>query len=186
RISGSGASRPAGSVRHHAVGVPNGARTRARERSAARCPCDSDRLGPRPGPRVADADAQLAFALADYRRPATWRLLARAVGLLHALDVPLAEAVAFAGATLGDIERRNARRMLRARYADADWLDALKGIMDPIREQKRDALVAHLLATNPNLTGKADLYDYFLTDTEWSAKMPSSRIVHAHETLQLY
>jgi hypothetical protein len=139
-----------------------------------------------PRARVADADAQLAFALADYRRPATWRSLARAVGLLHALDVPLAEAVAFAGATLGDIDRRNARRMLRARYADADWLDALKGIMDPIREQKRDALVAHLLATNPNLTGKADLYDYFLTDTEWSAKMPSSRIVHAHETLQLY
>jgi hypothetical protein len=139
-----------------------------------------------PRARVADADAQLAFALADYRKPATWRSLARAVGLLHALGVPLAEAVAFAGPMLGDADRRNARRMLRARYADADWLDALKGIMDPIRERKRDALVAHLLATNPNLTGKADLYDYFLTDTEWSAKMPSSRIVHAHGTLQLY
>lgn len=139
-----------------------------------------------PRDRVADADAQLAFTLADYRRPATWRSLARAVGLLHALGVPLAEAVAYTGATLGDSDRRNARRMLRARYADADWLDALKGIMDPIREQKRDALVAYLLAVNPGLTGKADLYDYFLTDTEWSAKMPSSRIVHVHETLQLF
>ena len=52
--------------------------------------------------------------------------------------------------------------------------------MDPIREQKRDALMAQLLATNPDLTSKADLCDYFLTDTAWSAKMPSSRLAHAH------
>jgi peptidoglycan hydrolase-like protein with peptidoglycan-binding domain len=133
-----------------------------------------------------DADARLVLPLAAYRAPATWRALGRAVGFLHTLAVPLAEAVAYTLPALGDAHRRSARRMLRARYPDADWLGALKGIMDPIREQKRDALVAQLLAANPALTSKADLYDWFLTDTEWSARMPSSRLVHANTTLQVY
>jgi peptidoglycan hydrolase-like protein with peptidoglycan-binding domain len=139
-----------------------------------------------PRAEVGDADARFGFTLAAYRAPAIWRRLERAVALIHSLAVPFAEAVSYTAMTLGDADRRNARRMLKARYNEADWLGALKGIMDPIREQKRDALVAQVLATNPGVTSKADLYDYFLTDTEWSAKMPSSRLVHAHGTLQLY
>ncbi len=135
---------------------------------------------------VEDADSQLGLAVADYRAPSRWRAIGRAVAFLNTLGVPLTEAVAYIEETLTDADRRNARRMLRTRYPDADWLGALKAIMDPIREQKRDALVAQLLASNPGLTSKADLYDHFLTDTEWSAKMPSSRLVHAHGTLQLF
>ncbi len=134
---------------------------------------------------VGEADARLAFPVADYRKPATWRAIGRLVAMLKQLGVPLAKAVAFAAPSLTENERRDARTMLRARYADADWLPALKAIMDPIRERKRDALVAWLLAENPTLT-KPDLYDHFLTDTEWSAKMPSSRLVHAHSTVQLF
>jgi hypothetical protein len=135
---------------------------------------------------LGDVDTRLARVLADYRRPSTWNETERAIGLMHQLGVPLAEAVAYCAETLTDADRRNARRLLRARYNTVDWLGALKALMDPIRERKRDALVAYLLAANPALTGKADLYDYFLTDTEWSAKMPSSRLVHAHSTLQLF
>ncbi|TXH36055.1 MAG: hypothetical protein E6Q92_11570 [Burkholderiaceae bacterium] len=135
---------------------------------------------------LGDVDTRLARVLADYRRPSTWSETERAVGLMHQLGVPLAEAVAYCAESLTDADRRNARRLLRARYNPVDWLGALKALMDPIRERKRDALAAYLLAANPALSGKADLYDYFLTDTEWSAKMPSSRLVHAHSTLQLF
>lgn len=135
---------------------------------------------------LVDVDTRLARVLADYRRPSTWTATEKAMGLMHQLGVPLAEAVAYCAENLTDADRLNARRLLRARYNPADWLGALKALMDPIRERKRDALVAYLLAANPALTGKADLYDYFLTDTEWSAKMPSSRLVHAHSTLQLF
>jgi hypothetical protein len=135
---------------------------------------------------LGDIDSRLAWGLADYRRPSTWTASEKAVGLMHQLGVPLAEAVAYCAENLSDADRRNARRLLRAKYNPADWLGALKALMDPIRERKRDALVAYLLAANPALTGKADIYDYFLTDTEWSAKMPSSRLVHAHSTLQLF
>lgn len=139
-----------------------------------------------PRPLLGDVDTRLARVLADYRRPSTWSETERAVGLMHQLGVPLAEAVAYGAETLTDADRRNARRLLRARYDPVDWPGALKALMDPIRERKRDGLVAYLLAANPALGGKADLYDYFLTDTEWSAKMPSSRLVHAHSTLQLF
>ncbi|QYU69512.1 hypothetical protein J4558_05050 [Leptolyngbya sp. 15MV] len=135
---------------------------------------------------LADADTHLALAVADYRAPASWRRIAGLVALLNQLGVPLAEAIAYAQPTLGEADRRNANRMLAARYDAADWLGALKGIMDPLREAKRDALMAYLLATNPQLEGMTDLYDHFLTDPEWSAKMPSSRLVHAHGTLQLF
>jgi peptidoglycan hydrolase-like protein with peptidoglycan-binding domain len=135
---------------------------------------------------LGDVDTRLAWVLADYRRPSTWTATEKAVGLIHQLGAPLAEAVAYCAENLTDADRRNARRVLRARYNPTDWLGALKALMDPIRERKRDALVAYLLAANPGLTDKADLYDYFLTDTEWSAKMPSSRLVHAHSALQLF
>lgn len=135
---------------------------------------------------LGDIDTRLAWLLADYRRPSTWRVTDKAVGLMHQLGAPMAEALAYCADNLTEADRINARRLLRARYNPADWLGALKALMDPIRERKRDALVAYLLAANPALTGKPDLYDYFLTDTEWSAKMPSSRLVHAHSTLQLF
>lgn len=135
---------------------------------------------------LGDIDVHLAWTAADYRRPATWQATDRALGLVHQLGVPVAEAVAYCAENLTDSDRRNARRLLRARYNPSDWLPALKALMNPIRERKRDALVAHLLATNPALHGKTDLYDYFLTDTQWSAKMPSSRLVHAHSSIQLF
>jgi peptidoglycan hydrolase-like protein with peptidoglycan-binding domain len=138
-----------------------------------------------PRDRLDEADTRLGLANADYRDPETWAGIGRLVASLHALGVPIAEALAYAAPVLGDAERRNARRMLRARYQAADWLPALKAIMDPIREQKRDAVLAYLLAANPGLTN-ADLYDHFLTAPLWSAKMPSSRLVQAHGTLQLF
>lgn len=135
---------------------------------------------------LGEVDTRVAWLLADYRRPSTWTGTEKAIGLLHQLGVPVAEAVAYCAENLTDSERLNARRLLRARYNPSDWLGALKALMDPIRESKRDALVAYLLAANPALKSKADLYDYFLTPIEWSAKMPSSRIVHGHSTFQLF
>lgn len=148
-----------------------------------------DALAARAGwPRelAGDAAAHLGFTLADYRNGATWRALGRAVDLVHALGGTMADAVALAAPALTAADSRAARRLLRARYREADWFGALKAIMDPIREKKRDALVAYLLATNPDLESPADLYDYLLTDTQWSARMPSSRLVHAHATVQLF
>ena len=86
--------------------------------------------------------------------------------------------------TLADATRPCGRA--KARYTDADWSGVLKKMQDGLRERKRDALVAYLLAVNPAMTDSTDLYDHFLIDVEMGACMPTSRIVQAHATVQLF
>ena len=136
--------------------------------------------------RLQVLDAHFAFTLADYAKPATWKQLETAVSLLHPLGASLPEALTLAASSLNPAASRLARRLLRTRYDAAEWLPALKALMDPIRERKRDALITHLLAINPGLKSRLDVYDVFLTDPEWSARMPSSRLVQAHSTVQLF
>ena len=136
--------------------------------------------------RLLELDAHFAFTLADYAKPATWKQLERAVSLLHPMGASLPEALTLTASSLNPAASQLARRLLRTRYDAAEWLPALKALMDPIRERKRDALITRLLATNPGLKSRLDVYDVFLTDPEWSARMPSSRLVQAHSTVQLF
>lgn len=136
--------------------------------------------------RLQVLDTHYALALADYAKPATWAQLETAISLLHRMGASLPEALTLAAGTLNPAASQLARRLLRARYDEAEWLQALKSLMDPIRERKRDALITHLLAINPGLKSRLDVYDVFLTDPEWSARMPSSRLVQAHSTVQLF
>lgn len=135
---------------------------------------------------VVNVDGVLGTPVTAYFEPDTWRSLDHAVTLSRKLDASLSDVLGYTKDALQPADRISAQAMLRRKYSSSDWLNTLKVIMDPIRELKRDALVAYLMAQNPLLISKADLYDYFLTDTEWSAKMPSSRIVHAHGTVQLF
>ena len=136
--------------------------------------------------RLQELDTHFSFSLADYAKPTTWNTLEKAVVLLHRLGSSLPEALLLASSALTTATSQLARRLLRARYSEAAWLPALKALMDPIRERKRDALITHLLASNPGLNSRLDVYDVFLTDPEWSARMPSSRLVQAHSTVQLF
>src|SRR5450830_458972 len=135
---------------------------------------------------LGDVSAHFARTLADYRHPATWLADEGALLAVNALGTDVAEAFAFCVENLGPSDAAAARRVLRTRYDPADWFGVLKTLMDPLRERKRDALVTQVLTTHPALPTKVDLYDYLLTDTEWSARMPSSRLVHAHGTVQLF
>ena len=83
------------------------------------------------------------------------------------------------------------KQAAKARYDPDQWLEIAKPIRDALREQQRDALVAHLLA-KPELTGDPslgrpdDLYRRYLVDVEMSACMPTSRIVQALGAIQLF
>ncbi len=127
-----------------------------------------------------------AFSLASYRDPRTWRAMRDAAELQRKLGATVAQVQAFILPTLTSGETTLLRTALKARYDEDTWLGTLKEIMDAIRPQKRDALVAYLLAENPTLTTAGDLYDHFLVDVEMCACMPSSRIVQAHGTIQLF
>ena len=127
------------------------------------------------------------FSIADYKLPTTYQRLQKAVTFLRQLGMSLANAGELIKPVLSNADVARLRTALKVRYEESQWLEVLKGIQDRLRHQKRDALVAYLLAVNPDdLNDSNDLYDYFLIDVEMCACQPTSRIVQAHGTLQLF
>jgi hypothetical protein len=124
--------------------------------------------------------------LSPYTLPATYLTLEKAVTLLRTLGLDVASGNSVIKATLTPADTLIMRQALKARYQESEWLGVLRNIQDPLRQQKRDALVAFLLAQNPSLKSANDLYDYFLIDVEMCSCMPTSRIVQAHATIQLF
>jgi hypothetical protein len=133
-----------------------------------------------------DAHLFPVFNLADYRSVESWKAVEKCLEHLRKLGTGVFEAKEFAKAVLTDADTASLRSALKARYDEDLWLSTLKEIMDAIRPQKRDALVAYILAENPEMKDENDLFDYFLVDVEMEACMPSSRIVQAHGTIQLF
>jgi hypothetical protein len=143
-----------------------------------------------PEEMLGDLDAWFALSapgdLSAYRAPATYLRLERAVALLRKLGIGVTTAGEIVKAELNAADAQALRAALKARYDEAQWLEVLKSIQDRLRHQKRDALVAYLLAVNPEYETCNDLYDKYLIDVEMSACQPTSRIVQAHGTLQLF
>ena len=127
-----------------------------------------------------------AFSLAEYRKAGSWERMLASADYLRKLASPLADVIDFLKPTLTALDTSRLRTALKSRYDENTWLDTLKEVMDAIRPAKRDALVAYLLATRPEFRTTNDLYDHLLIDVEMEACMPSSRIVQAHNSIQLF
>lgn len=139
-------------------------------------------------PDVDAVDSHLfpVWNLNNYRLVANWEKVETCLEHLRTLGSTVPKVKDFIKPILTDAEVKTLRLTLKSRYDEDTWLGTLKEIMDAIRPQKRNALVAYLLAENPDFKNENDLYDYFLVDVEMEACMPSSRIVQAHGTVQLF
>lgn len=133
-----------------------------------------------------DAHFFATFDLANYRDPDTWETMLEAAEYIRLLATDISGVTAFIQPTLTSTEATALRMCLKSRYDEDTWLDTLKEVMDAIRPQKRDALVAYLLATRDDFDDTNDIYDHLLIDVEMESCMPSSRIVQAHGTIQLF
>ncbi len=136
-----------------------------------------------------ELDAHLGFSavsLNQYRDPVTLTRLVTATSMLRQLGVDVGLAIRLAAPAVTPADATALRTAVKARYTDAEWLGVLGQVQDGLRERKRDALVAYLLATTPSINSTNELYDYFLIDVETAACMDTSRIVQAHATLQLF
>lgn len=134
-----------------------------------------------------DLGARFGFTLAGLQKPASHRKLRDAVELLQQrLGVDVATAAKFIPAKLDAAGSDLIRGALKARYDDLIWLTVLKAIQNDLRNKKRDALVAYLLGTNRAFKSSADLFDHFLIDVDMCACQPTSRLVQAHSTVQLF
>jgi pSer/pThr/pTyr-binding forkhead associated (FHA) protein len=89
---------------------------------------------------------------------------------------------------------------VRSRYAEPDWLAAIKPVNDTLRMLERDALVGYILVqAGPDILAALgilaastrpctadDLFGYFLFDTQMQPCMETSRIRHALSSIQLF
>ncbi len=137
---------------------------------------------------VDEIDAHLfpVFDIVNYTDVNNWVKLIDCSEYLRKLEVQIAQINEYIKPVLLASDVNILRSALKSRYDESTWLDTLKEIMDAIRPQKRDALVTYILATNPEMKDENYLFDYFLVDVEMEACMPSSRIVQAHGSIQLF
>jgi ABC toxin N-terminal region/Neuraminidase-like domain/Salmonella virulence plasmid 28.1kDa A protein len=87
-------------------------------------------------------------------------------------------------AIVADVEAK-----VKARMDVAAWREAVTSMNDMLRNRRRDALVAYILAHRPPAAGvdtPDKLYEHFLIDAEMDACMQTSRIRLALSTVQLF
>ncbi|MGY0035280.1 neuraminidase-like domain-containing protein [Pedobacter sp. NJ-S-72] len=113
-----------------------------------------------------DASLFTVFNLDNYKSSQNWLQVITNAEYLRTLGTTVSQVMAFIKPVLTDTDTTQLRMALKARYDENTWSDTLKEITDAIRPQKRDALIAYLLAVNPDLKDENDLYDYFLVDVE--------------------
>ena len=137
---------------------------------------------------VDELDAYLfpVFNLNPYRDPKTWDKMIRLQGHLRKMGMSVAQVKEVIKPILTATHTGLLRTTLKSKYDEETWLSTLKEIMDAIRPQKRNALLSYILATQSQMRDANDLFDYLLVDVEMEACMPSSRIVQAHGSIQLF
>lgn len=137
---------------------------------------------------LSDIDTQLfgTYDKDQYRNVHNWERLLQAANHQHRLSASVSEITKWIKPVLEADDVQTLRYALNSKYDKPTWHKVLGEIMNEIRPQKRDALVAHLVATRPEFTTANDLYEHYLIDVEMETCMPSSRIVQAHNSIQLF
>jgi peptidoglycan hydrolase-like protein with peptidoglycan-binding domain len=74
----------------------------------------------------------------------------------------------------------------KAKYDNATWLTVAEPLKNQLREQQRNALMAHLIARRPGVEEASDLFEQYLIDAEINACMKTSRIKQAISSVQLF
>jgi hypothetical protein len=77
---------------------------------------------------------------------------------------------------------------VKARYDEKRWLEVARGLNDPLRAERRDALVAFLLPRmrEQGVSTRNQLFEYFLIDVDMMPCMLTSRIRQAIAAVQTF
>lgn len=125
---------------------------------------------------------------ADYKSVRVLHRLHKCFVLLQQLGITVADAISWSAPSLAYADSQKIKQTLKAKYSNSDWAAVTTPLQNTLREKKRDALIAYLLA-NPGTQSWVtdnDLYSYFLLDVEMCSCQPTSRIVQATNSVQLF
>ncbi|ORX93282.1 hypothetical protein BCR34DRAFT_646872 [Clohesyomyces aquaticus] len=114
--------------------------------------------------------------------------LREAAKMVRRIGLPPLDVINFA--TRSDFDPASVlkiRDALKAKYEDSEWLGALRTIYDKLRIQKRDALLAFILAySKPEISSPVEISERLLIDVEMGSETLTSRIIQAHQSVQLF
>jgi hypothetical protein len=129
----------------------------------------------------------------DYLLAESWERLGRAFYFAGKLNAGTDTLKSFAAAAMDETHARALKDLLRSKYGAETWLDLSAEIQDALRERKRDALAAYLLAAPQPVDAPSgkwedanDLYAYYLLDVEMCSCQLTSRLVQASGSVQLF
>jgi hypothetical protein len=115
--------------------------------------------------------------------------LVRCFNIMNSMRVKAADCVAWTKPSLTYDDAVKIKQTLKAQYEGDQWLNVTQPLQGKLREAKRDALVAYLLANPPSgqvWQNSDDLYSFFLLDVEMNSCLLTSRIVQATNSVQLF
>jgi hypothetical protein len=138
---------------------------------------------------LTDVLAHFALGLAGLSALHAFRKAKEAVDFVVATNQTAADMIAWTVESPDALLIAQIKDSLRSHQDDLSWRTTLQSVNDPLRNQRRDALVSYILhhqAPAPDIDAADKLYEYFLIDVEMDACMLTSRIRQALSTVQLF
>ena len=114
--------------------------------------------------------------------------LARAVEIQQRLGVAPSTLMVWANGIPDADGAASIVQAVKARYDEQRWLEVARGLNDPLRAERRDALVTYLLPRMRDLgvRNRNQLFEYFLIDVDMNPCMLTSRIRQAIGSVQTF
>lgn len=144
------------------------------------------------GWRDADLNAVLTrfgLIIADLTLLHEFRRVKDAVDFVVATQQTAADLLAWITAAPNTALINTIKQRLRDAHTELAWRTTLQSVNDPLRNLRRDAMVAYILhhaPPTPSIDTADKLYEHFLIDVEMDACMLTSRIRLALSTVQLF
>lgn len=130
---------------------------------------------------------------AGYAQSTAVERLIDGLALAAKLNASVDSALEFATPTMTPAHTQSVQGLLRGKYGVENWLQLSAEVQDELREKKRTALAAYLLAQPQPADAPSgkwentnDLYAYYLLDVEMCSCQLTSRLVQATGSVQLF
>lgn len=105
--------------------------------------------------------------------------------LVRKMDVTVTHFLELADITDNTKTAEIAKDLVRARVGETDWPMVSKSINDPIRQQRRDAVVSYLVNKN-RYKNANDLYEFYLIDPLVEPCLNTTKVLEAISAVQLF
>ncbi|MGV3503016.1 MAG: neuraminidase-like domain-containing protein [Adhaeribacter sp.] len=122
----------------------------------------------------------------DFADSARLERLWQALQLLGRLGLSLSSLKAWLGPQPDAGAARQVRHALKARFEPEAWQRVAPVLFDPLRQAKRDALVAYIRQLRPELSSTEKVFEYFLVDPGTEPVVQTSRLRLAISSLQTF